>query len=476
MRSVWLALLLILAPVAAHGSSVAKENWYEILFSGQKVGFSYQKIETTEGGYTITGRAVMRIKILDSVQDLSFFQTFNLNDKKQVISFSAISKVGNQRQKSEGKIKNGQIILDITGVGGTKRVKIDIPKGTTFLDIVGFQMADRFKVGQTIKVPVFISSLRAVDQLLINVKEKKTVVLDGTEQEVFVVSNSVQGFTTTTWLTREGGSVKEIEGMLGVTYERLTAEKATIMPEKAVSISSLITFSLVKPDKPIDPARYKDRIEIEISGIDNPRQIPRDERQSAGAPIWSNDFAGRRIMKLPVTIVRKKPERIISLEEAGREKPEYLLATPEVQSDNKMIMKFAKDIVGNEQNVYKRAQKINKWVYTNIEKKLVDSFTALDVLLSRRGECQSHTNLFTALARSAGIPTRISAGLVYSKENGGFLYHAWPEIYTGEWIAIDPTLGEEIASPLHLKLAQGGVASSLKLIRFIGKIKISVKK
>ena len=70
-----------------------------------------------------------------------------------------------------------------------------------------------------------------------------------------------------------------------------------------------------------------------------------------------------------------------------------------------------------------------------MEKALVDTVTAVDALRERRGECQSHTYLFTALARVAGIPTKVVNGLVYSEDYGGFLYHAWPEVFVGQWRA-----------------------------------------
>ena len=139
-----------------------------------------------------------------------------------------------------------------------------------------------------------------------------------------------------------------------------------------------------------------------------------------------------------------------------------------------MIIDHARKIVGDENDVWKAATKINRWVYENLEKKFVDSFTALDVLHSRQGECQSHTNLFTAFSRSIGIPTKVASGLVYSKTHGGFLYHAWPEVYVGKWIAVDPTLGQDVADATHIKLIEGGVENQIKLVRFIGRISISV--
>ena len=113
-------------------------------------------------------------------------------------------------------------------------------------------------------------------------------------------------------------------------------------------------------------------------------------------------------------------------------------------------------------------------MYRNLAKELVDTVTALDALHERRGECQSHTYLFTAVARAAGIPTRIVNGLVYSQEYSGFLYHAWPEVYVGEWRALDPTFGQDVVDATHIKLTEGTQDGPFRLMEFVGKLKISI--
>ena len=89
-----------------------------------------------------------------------------------------------------------------------------------------------------------------------------------------------------------------------------------------------------------------------------------------------------------------------------------------------------------------------------------------------RGECQSHTYLFAALARAVAIPTRIVNGLVYSKEYAGFLYHAWPEVYVGEWRALDPTFGQSEVDATHIKLTEGAKEGPFGLMEFFGKLAI----
>jgi hypothetical protein len=103
--------------------------------------------------------------------------------------------------------------------------------------------------------------------------------------------------------------------------------------------------------------------------------------------------------------------------------------------------------------------------------------SAREVLRTRIGDCNEHTALFVAMARSIGIPSRIAAGLVFVR--GGFYYHAWPEVYIDEgarglWLPVDPTFNQFPADATHFRLARGGLAAQASIIPMIGRIKITL--
>ena len=89
------------------------------------------------------------------------------------------------------------------------------------------------------------------------------------------------------------------------------------------------------------------------------------------------------------------------------------------------------------------------------------------------------TILFTALARSLGIPTRVIVGMAYSDAHFDgkprFYYHAWPEVFVGKWVPMDPTLGQEIADARHVRLIEGALESWVQLLGVIGQIRIEVQ-
>jgi hypothetical protein len=135
----------------------------------------------------------------------------------------------------------------------------------------------------------------------------------------------------------------------------------------------------------------------------------------------------------------------------------YLSATFYIQSDHPKIRQTAAMIKGHEVNALRLFRKIAMWVFNTIEDKDFSTSlaSALETLDRKQGDCTEHAVLTAALARAAGIPTRIAAGLYYAEER--FSYHMWVEALVAEklWVAVDPAMGQIEPDALHLKLFHG---------------------
>ncbi|MCR4428335.1 MAG: S-layer homology domain-containing protein [Caldiserica bacterium] len=70
---------------------------------------------------------------------------------------------------------------------------------------------------------------------------------------------------------------------------------------------------------------------------------------------------------------------------------------------------------------------------------------ALEALLSGEGDCTEFADLFVALERASGIPSRFVEGFVYSDWSGKRedITHDWAEVRLpgGIWLQVDPTFG-----------------------------------
>lgn len=88
--------------------------------------------------------------------------------------------------------------------------------------------------------------------------------------------------------------------------------------------------------------------------------------------------------------------------------------------------------------------------------------SALGALAQGSGNCNDHAVLFVALARTAGVPARRIAGLVYLDEPApGFYPHEWAEVWMDEpvgWVPVDPAFEQRIADAARIPLVTGGQA------------------
>jgi transglutaminase-like putative cysteine protease len=146
---------------------------------------------------------------------------------------------------------------------------------------------------------------------------------------------------------------------------------------------------------------------------------------------------------------------------------------PLIQSRSGEILRLARQILGNEHDPRVAAEKINTWVHDSITGRVTFGVpNALQVLRTRTGDCNEHTQLFVALARAIGLPARIAAGLAYV--DGKFYYHAWPEVLLGDWVAVDPTFGQFPADAAHIRFVIGGLPRQTELLRLMGNLQIDV--
>jgi hypothetical protein len=94
----------------------------------------------------------------------------------------------------------------------------------------------------------------------------------------------------------------------------------------------------------------------------------------------------------------------------------------------------------------------------------------LFALNTSRGDAASATALYLTAGRMLGLPTRSAAGVLLI--GGRFYYHAWPEVWLGRWVPVDPLYDQFPADAAHLRLAIDVPARQLALARRLGTLKI----
>ena len=146
---------------------------------------------------------------------------------------------------------------------------------------------------------------------------------------------------------------------------------------------------------------------------------------------------------------------------------------PLIPSGNPRIRAQARAILGRERDPARAAELLLHWVVSQVAPNAAARLpSAVQVLARRRGDCNEHTLLYVALARAVGLPAHSAAGLLLV--DGRFYYHAWAEVYLGDWVAVDPTFGQFPADAARVRFTSGGLARQVELTRLIGRLKLEV--
>ncbi|GMT42549.1 MAG: transglutaminase [bacterium] len=461
------------------GEKLVFEQWMDVSMQGDKAGFTYRKLTQTVSGYKYTSRSVIKLKVAGNAHDVSMSQTYFLDADMKPMRFSSVTKMMGHRQHFEGEIRGGKLYVTIRSAGTVSKKTLPFDSETQMADALGFILGrKKLEEGQVYKFKVFIEPLLTTETVEVIIGKKMEIEVNGKKEKVRQTIASFSGLTVISYISDDGRIMKETspQGFVSIAVDE---SQAVSFNDGVLDFTTLLTFSLIPTDKKIEDPEGIRKLELRVSGLTKENLIPGDQRQVV-TNIKKVAQNGNVSYTASLTVLKGDNGAILESGGAGKngtaEKfADYLRSTFEVQSDDPSIVLKAKEIVGGEKGAYESALIINRWVYENVEKKFIDTFSAVGTLKSLEGECQSHTNLFAALSRAVGIPVRTVSGIVYSSDFNGFLYHAWPEVYTGGgWVAMDPTFGQDAADATHIKLIEGDLAKQLRLFEFIGKIGVEI--
>jgi hypothetical protein len=460
---------LCLFPTA---SAWAEDHWMGIYFNNKKIGFTHTQNTSDSSGKTITSKTFLRMSSEGFDQSTTFTQTTHLDTKGKLIYFSLLQEIMGSRQRIQGQVKGDRFVYRVQGEGFDRERSLSFdPEFFVSANYIEKIVHDGLVVGRKGELSLMTESFQVLNPLKYTVQRKEQLEIQGELRETFVIDQKLSGAESSTWIEPDGKILKETtqNGFVSLWEPE---EKATDLGNEIFSVGSFITFSLIKTQHPIKNPRELKSHSFKLFQLSGPNLIPEDQRQKIVLTQQAEDGTYSTIVQ--VDSESEDPAKKIRLPISRPAFSNYLEDTAQVQSRHAMIRALGRELVKNNRDAWQAAKDINLWVYSNLEKTLVDSTTALDALRNRRGECQSHTYLFAAIARSVGIPTKLVNGLLYSEKDEGFLYHAWPEVYVGEWRALDPTLGQNHVDASHIKLLEEEQTAPLRLMEFIGKIKIEV--
>jgi len=370
---------------------------------------------------------------------------------------------GNHEINIAATINDGLLKGDLQTAGESIPLEIPVGKDLVFSGNMGTAALNvpGLKPGDELYVDTFDPMTMSVSKAKLSCVGEEEIEYAGKRLTAKVMLTQMGPVSSKAWVSYDN-EVLRAETPFGFTLRKLTHSEALEALSPREVGPGLLGMVAIHPTGK-RPARGAEFMRVRLANVAEAQDIPEDDTQQ-------RDGAGGLIIRAPAKPIAPEGPSL-----PNDEREEALKATVFVQARHPTVRAMADQIVGDEPDVWRRARHIYRWVYENIEKTPVMSLpSALDVLRTREGDCNEHTVLFAALARAAHVPTRIAIGIAWSDRLNAFYYHAWPEVYVGRWVWMDPTLGQRVADATHIKLVTGDIEKWTQLLPYIGQLEIEV--
>ena len=443
------------------------DSWMGVYLPGNvRIGFVNTNItpDSRGGGLGTSLSLTARLRITALAMPLEVYITGSawLPQETGLADFDFNVRSGEHTMRIAATVSEGILNAKVFTAGEEIPFQFPVDKDVLLSGAMGTTTFNvpALRPGQEVLIDTFDPMTLSMGRARVKCVGQETLDVLGERVKTKIVTTSLQGTTSKMWIT-DDEEVMRAETPFGFSLRKITPQEA-LSPFEDSRAEDLLTLMAVHPAGP-RPFRGAKRMTMRLTGISPERYPPTDETQTSAG----NEY----------TVTMAPEPSMQSAEDAASEDApaEFLRSDTFAQADHPKIIETARGIVQEEGGRWQRALRVYEWVYKSIVKTAVISVpSALEVLETRQGDCNEHTILYTALARAAGIPTRIAIGVVWSDDLDAFYYHAWPEVYIGRWIWMDPTLGQPVADATHVKLLNGNIETWPQLIPYLGSLQIEV--
>ncbi|MEP6495273.1 MAG: transglutaminase-like domain-containing protein [bacterium] len=456
--------------------------YYGVMQGERQIGFASSTIDTAETTIVVSDYLVADLPFGGKAHRATARTNVTLTRALRVTQFDVSLDTDGAPIRADGRIDGDSLlVLSITSGSAkpdTQRIHLAGPILLPTLVPLALALGEQPKVGKHYVLPVFDPTTMAPKDVGLDIRAESSFVVNdssvfdsttgrwhGVQPDTLhawrVTAESSGGFGG--WIDEQGRVVSTMQ--LGLELRRLpyevafenwrTESRRTEVAEDRDIIETTAIAANKRMDKRIDALRVR-LSGVSLAGFDLDGQR---QRLIGDTLIISSEGSAALTSPTILPMDSRSP---------ANTRPE-----PLIQSDQRKIVWLAQRIANGERDPRIVAERINTWVHDSIKDRITFGVpSALQVLTTRAGDCNEHTQLFVALARALGLPARIAAGLAYL--DGKFYYHAWPEVLLGDWVAVDPTFGQFPADAAHLRFVIGGLGRQTELLRLMGNLQIDV--
>ena len=437
------------------------EEWKEIFLKGRKVGYTVTRVKAIKDIFEVNEEIFLLVNLMGSTQEILSSIRAELDEEFLLNNFNFSLSSGLIEFKISGTIKGNNLYLSMGEKGKEETKLIRLPsKPMISAGITQFFKSCTFKIGDSYHFPVFDPATMTSNPAVIKVVAKEDVEVDSKLYKAFRLEMNFLGQPLVFWIDEKGGSLKE-KGFMGFTLVRSSPTKAPLGLDRSNRID-FYELSAIRVDQRLTNPRELSYLKILFDQTPLPMPVDGPRQSLTG-----------RILTVTKEIPPFKASYTIPYK--GNENSLLHFLRPEmlIQSDDQEIISLARQIVKETTDPFLAAQMIMGWVFENLEKVPVVSIpNAKEVFTYKKGDCNEHATILTALLRAVGIPARIVVGLVY--KDGKFYYHAWNEAYINRWISMDAILRQMPVDATHIKLIEGGIEKQVQIAGMIGNLTFTI--
>jgi transglutaminase-like putative cysteine protease len=449
--------------LARYGSEA---KWRGVYYRGDKIGFTVSQTVATDEGFELQEDARLQMTLLGATTPAIIHTTARVDHAFTLRSFDFSLDPGTGPVQVSGRLDGLRLTLTTTS-GGTAHVEArELTEPPALMLSLARRLADAgLTPGARHQWTMFDPALLTNAPVVVEVGEREIVRTADHPIPAFRVTLTFAGLTTTSWITDTGEVVRE-ESPLGLMSVAEPSDRAMALTMPEGVQADLLAASAVVP--------------VSVHRIEEPRDVRHLRIRLEGADLTGPDVEGVG-QRVDGDIVELTDPRELVAGPAPADLGDYLKPEPLIESDAPEIRDEAARVLADAAGGTRaRAERLTRHVNALLEKKPTVSLpSAIQVLRTKVGDCNEHTALFVALARAAGIPTRIAVGLTAVRN--AFYYHAWPEVWIDEdngrrglWLPVDPTFNQFPADATHLRLARGGLDKQMAILPMVGRLKMTL--
>ncbi|PIE52692.1 hypothetical protein CSA37_05550 [Candidatus Fermentibacteria bacterium] len=455
-------LVLCLGACGGNETEVSAETWatadyqkFAVALQGEDVGYMTMATEQVGDSLLVTQRMEWHLLLMGTTRTVTMdvtsrtgldmdlgYMDMTMSDGTSLIQATAV-RTGNSVETT----------LNTSGreISYTNEFEGDFLPA--FVDLASAMM--EWHPGDERVFPTFDPSTGMLFEATVTCEAIEAVSLMGDTVDAAKLVISQQGMRNSVWVY-QGQIVREEETGMGMLLTRVAPETE----DNIVPSSDLYEVYAVTSNTVSDPRATGSRVWMLQGEID-----------------WSDfqlDYPGLQTAEdgPVITVTSTIPSDPVPFPVESEELNEFLQPESMIQSDDPAIRALADSLTEGAGNAWEAALAISGFVDRAVDNVPTVSLpSAVDVLDNLRGDCNEHTILTVALCRAAGIPAVTCAGVVYV-DNGIFGYHAWPAVWVGEWVAIDPTFRQQLADVTHIILAQGSLEAQYVVNGVLGRLTI----